>query len=137
MFDEFWQAYPRKVAKKAARKEYEKALREVDHETIMKGVEAYKRNKPGYADWCHPRTWLCQGRWEDDYPAEHPEVVAQKTQDLEEHRLQMFMTEVANVRKLAQRCRDLGVVPLDEEAQIAQLRAKWKIAENASVLRAV
>lgn len=66
-FDEFWSAYPRKIGKKAARREYEKALKETDHETIMAGVESYKRNKPDYADWCHPRTWLNQGRWEDDY----------------------------------------------------------------------
>lgn len=66
-FDEFWSAYPRKIARIVAKKAYEKALTLTDHETIMRGVERYKVQKPDYCDWCHPSTWLNQGRWDDDY----------------------------------------------------------------------
>ena len=66
-FDEFWAAYPRRVAKIAARRAYDKALKLTDHETIMRGVENYKLHKPDYQDWCHPATWLNGGRWDDDY----------------------------------------------------------------------
>jgi hypothetical protein len=69
-FDEFWQAYPRKVAKAAARREFEKAIRKTTLECILSGVEAYRRNKPDYQDWCHPRTWLHQERWDDEWESE-------------------------------------------------------------------
>ena len=64
-FDTFWQAYPRRVAKAAARKEFDKAIKKTSLEGILEGVEAYKRNKPDYQDWAHPRTWLHQERWDD------------------------------------------------------------------------
>ena len=66
-FDEFWAAYPRKVGKLGARRKYDRALKLTDHATIMAGVERYKANKPDYADWCHPSTWLHNGRWDDEY----------------------------------------------------------------------
>ena len=65
-FDEFWAAYPRKVGKIAACKQYDKALKIVSHDEIMDGVRRYLKAKPAYADWCHPATWLCQGRWMDE-----------------------------------------------------------------------
>ena len=70
-FDVFWQKYPRKVGKLAAIKEFSKARRSATLEAILEGVETYKRSKPEYADWCHPKTWLSQGRWMDE-----PESVA-------------------------------------------------------------
>ena len=66
-FDAFWQAYPRKVAKLAALKAWDKAIKISTAEEIIEGVERYKKNKPGYCDWCHPATFLNQGRWMDEY----------------------------------------------------------------------
>jgi hypothetical protein len=73
-FDQFWASFPRKTAKLAALKAYEKARRLDSAENILAGVERYKRNKPEYADWCHPTTFLNQGRWmdEDDQPVVLP-----------------------------------------------------------------
>lgn len=65
-FDQFWDCYPRKVAKLAALKAYYRALKIATHEQIVIGVGRYKRNKPEYADWCHPATWLNAGRWMDE-----------------------------------------------------------------------
>ena len=65
-FDEFWAAYPRKVGKIAAEKAYRKAVKLASHDEIMDGVRRYLKAKPAYADWCHPATWLCQGRWMDE-----------------------------------------------------------------------
>lgn len=67
-FDVFWKAYPRKVAKKAARKAFAKALNEVSLPAILEAIEQYKANKPDYCDYCHPATWLNDGRYEDEYP---------------------------------------------------------------------
>lgn len=66
-FEAFWAAYPRRVAKLAAKKAYDKALKLTTHEEIMAGVARYKAGKPDYADWCHAATWLNQGRWDDEY----------------------------------------------------------------------
>mgnify|MGYP001616411375 CR=1 FL=1 len=78
-FTEFWAIYPRKVGKLAAEKAYAKARQVASQEELLAGVERYKRNKPGYADWCHPRTWLVQGRWLDEYaPAEQPKVASRR-----------------------------------------------------------
>ncbi len=77
-FDAFWQAYPRKVAKAAARKAYAKALRLTDHATILEGLEAYKRGKPDYCDWCHASTWLNGERWEDEYEVDDVTAVLEE-----------------------------------------------------------
>lgn len=69
-FGEFWAAYPRHVGKLAAIKAYAAARKLASAEDILAGVERYKASKPAYADWCHPSTFLAQGRWmdEDDTP---------------------------------------------------------------------
>jgi len=65
-FTAFWSAYPRKVGKLAAQKAYTKARQTVSAEDLLAGLERYKVTKPSYADWCHPKTFLSQGRWMDE-----------------------------------------------------------------------
>lgn len=65
-FAEFWYRFPRRVGKLAAEKAYAAALKRASHEEILAGVERYIRTKPAYADWCHAKTWLNQGRWLDE-----------------------------------------------------------------------
>lgn len=68
-FDEFWQKYPRKVGKGAARGAWAKAVKIAAPEVIL---EALKRQigagvfggDPVFVP--HPRTWLSQERWEDE-----------------------------------------------------------------------
>lgn len=71
-FDLFWQAYPRKMGKLAAQKAWAKAAKLADPKEIIAGIEPYKAHKPDWQDYCHPATWLNQGRWMDEYeqPAE-------------------------------------------------------------------
>ena len=66
-FQEFWETYPRKVGKLAAQPAFVKARRTVSQDQLMAAVDRYIRHKPEYADWCHPVTWLRQGRWMDEY----------------------------------------------------------------------
>ena len=67
-FEAWWAQYPRKIGKLAAQREYEKARRLAEATELVEGVERYKQSKPDYADWCHPKTWLHQGRWMDEVP---------------------------------------------------------------------
>jgi hypothetical protein len=66
-FETFWKNYPRKVGKLDALKAYMKARTQASAAEILDGVARYVVNKPAYADWAHPGTWLRAGRWMDDY----------------------------------------------------------------------
>lgn len=76
----FWKAYPKKVAKDAARKAFEK--REVDDSllsTMLDAICAQSRSegwqKDGGQFIPHPSTWLNEGRWQDEgvaLPSEAP-----------------------------------------------------------------
>jgi Helix-turn-helix domain len=66
-FDTFWKRYPDKTAKKFAKKCFDKIADdgEVEFADLIAGLERYIRNKPKDRAWCHPSTFLNQGRWED------------------------------------------------------------------------
>ena len=74
-FEKFWESYPRKIGKGAARNAWAKA-KLPSIEVILNSLHKAKRSP----DWLkekgayipHPATWLNQGRWEDsgmDYEA--------------------------------------------------------------------
>jgi hypothetical protein len=67
-FKEFWLAYPRKVGKGTAEKEYKKALASTSADKILAAVQLQKSDAswrdPKYIP--HPATWLRGGRWDDE-----------------------------------------------------------------------
>lgn len=81
----FWQAYPRRVGKGAARIAFDKATRNTDSNEIVQAAIAYSKHcevmgievkfRP------HPATWLNAERWEDDLEAEKQEVNQVKNND--------------------------------------------------------
>ena len=75
-FDQFWQWYPRKIAKQPARKAYEKAVKKRTPEqllTAVKGLWGQFRDKD--KQFCpHAATWLNQERWTDYEPDETPKL---------------------------------------------------------------
>ena len=77
-FDTFWSRFPRKIGKLAALKEYTRARTVATADEILAGVEQYRQHKPEYADWCHPKTFLSQGRWMDEYDDPTPVVTFEK-----------------------------------------------------------
>jgi len=82
-FDEWYQAYPHKVGKGAARKAYATALKKTDHQTLIRGVEIYRGTKPPDRPWCNPATWLNQERWTDE--PEPPNVQQPSNQNRGNH----------------------------------------------------
>lgn len=71
LFDAFWKAYPKKVAKDAAykafakRKPDEKLLKEILQAVeLQKGSEMWTKDGGKYIP--NPTTWLNQGRWMDE-----------------------------------------------------------------------
>lgn len=67
-FATFWQAYPRREAKGAARAAYVKALKKTSSDVIVKAATAYAKSKAG-EDRKYialPATWLNAERWDDE-----------------------------------------------------------------------
>lgn len=75
-FDEWWQGWPKKVSKGAARTAFKKALKVTDIETLTTARDAYARlvrSRPDGMKFCkHASTWLNQECWEDEYPDDEP-----------------------------------------------------------------
>ena len=75
LFEDFWNAYPRKIAKKEAMKKFTKAVKDgADPNTIIAGAKTYATSVVGKEQKyvAHPTTWLNQGRWEDEAEAPAP-----------------------------------------------------------------
>lgn len=69
-FEDFWAAYPRKVGKFAAQREWQKLSPSADVQKEMAAALEWQVplwDDPQYIP--HPRTWLHQGRWMDEPPA--------------------------------------------------------------------
>ena len=68
-FDEFWNHYPRKVGKDAARKAWAQAVKRADPSHIIAAALRFRHdpNLPTDRGFIpHPATWLNQGRWDDE-----------------------------------------------------------------------
>jgi hypothetical protein len=65
LFDEFWQAYPRKTDKGNARKAWDKAIKKTAARTIILAAAALAASKPDLKFTAHPSTWLNGERWDD------------------------------------------------------------------------
>lgn len=83
-FDTFWKAYPRKVAKGAARTAWErtKSIRP-SIDVLLQAIEQQKQQEQWQRDGGmfipHPATWLRQERWEDEI---HIDVNPKQSQTL-------------------------------------------------------
>lgn len=68
MFDQFWQHYPRKIAKRAAQKAFDRLTKQEQSDAV-EAIEqhvTYRKLKGTEMEFiCHATTWLNQGRWED------------------------------------------------------------------------
>jgi hypothetical protein len=76
-FELFWSAFPRRVAKKAARDAFARALRRTSLSVMLDALE-WQREQQGWKERDmdgvlrhvpHPATWLNGDRWEDERPA--------------------------------------------------------------------
>ncbi len=69
----FWEAYPRRVAKKEAMKALSavRKANEVPFEILISAVRAFSRAMEGREMRFvpHPATWIRAGRWDDDLDA--------------------------------------------------------------------
>lgn len=73
-FETFWRAYPRRIAKGAAREKFAKAIKLTTLETMLEAIAAYIGHKPERIDFKHPATWLHQECWDDEWESEKPKL---------------------------------------------------------------
>lgn len=66
-FEAFWRCYPRRVAKGAARKAFDKAIKKTTLEAMIKAITEYVAKKPEKIDFKHPATWLNGECWDDEW----------------------------------------------------------------------
>lgn len=66
-FEAFWKSYPRRVAKGAARKAWDKAIKKTTLENMLKAIPEYVAKKPEKIDFKHPATWLNGECWDDEW----------------------------------------------------------------------
>jgi hypothetical protein len=65
-FDEFWNAYPRKLDKAKAFRAFKSALKRATFEDILAGVIAYRNDPARNPDFTkYPATWLNSDAWEN------------------------------------------------------------------------
>lgn len=85
-FEEFWKVYPRRIAKFAARKAWDKALKHNQEHEILEGAKRYavEREDENPKFTKHPSTWLNGGCWMDDPGANggHEKSYAELADDL-------------------------------------------------------
>jgi len=83
-FEFFWNAYPRRVGRGAARAAFEKAFKKTDIGTLLEALHVYA-NSPSLPDLQfipHPATWLNQERWSDDPSASGVSNATQNASDI-------------------------------------------------------
>ena len=78
-FDLFWNAYPKKIAKKAALKAWTQATKDTDPNVIIASAQAYAKDKTRQEAYtAYPATWLNAGRWMDEVTVAKPPVVVDR-----------------------------------------------------------
>ena len=91
LFNQFWTAYPKHIAKQSAVKAFEKLKPDEKLlEAMLKAIEMQKESKQwekdGGAFIPYPATWLNQHRWEDELPqVETDNVFLQMLQEEGQH----------------------------------------------------
>ena len=122
MFQTFWTLYPRKVAKRAAEKAWNR-LNKQEQEEALKALPnhiKYWQLKDTDKEYiCHAQTWLNQGRWEDEIDL--TEKVVKKPQ------LPWYSSEELTLAK----CRELSITPYAGES-FAQLRSRIQASMQRS-----
>jgi len=85
-FEEFWEAYPRKASKGAARTAWTKALSKADASLIIAAAAAY-RDDPNREDGftAHAATWLNQERWDDEPLPSRTDTLSSRERRLKQH----------------------------------------------------
>ncbi len=101
LFGEFWKAYPKHVARGAARTAWDKAIKNgADPEEVILGARAYasspRRRDSDSKFTAHPATWLNHERWADEPEPAPSAAPGRTTNQHHESRAGAQLAEVFN-----------------------------------------
>ena len=98
LFEEFWNAYPKKVDKAKAFRAFKSALGRATFEDILAGVIAYRNDPKRNPDYTkYPATWLNGDAWEN--AATQPEQAAWREKAIQQSN--EFLEEQARIAEQA------------------------------------
>ena len=101
LFQEFWNAYPRKLDKAKAFRAFKSALKRAKFEDILAGVIAYRNDPKRDPDYTkYPATWLNNDAWENaaSVPDVDPSAIRKQR---EREASKQFLAEQAELAKKA------------------------------------
>mgnify|MGYP003628896774 CR=1 FL=1 len=102
-FEEFWNAYPKRVGKGKAHAAFTKATQHTNAQTIIQAAAQYAQ-APGLPEKQyipHPTTWLNAESWEDDLPAAHTVPKTKNTTALQELQQRLEKAAQADIQNEA------------------------------------
>lgn len=101
-FDEFWNAYPRKLDKAKAFRAFKSALKRGKFEDILAGVLAYRNDPKRNPDYTkYPATWLNNDAWENAATLPETRIAIEERRERERKSSQRFLTEQEELAKRA------------------------------------
>jgi hypothetical protein len=117
-FEEFWQAYPRKVGKVQAMRAFLKATEQTPAEWVIEGARRFggDPNQPPVQFIPYPATWLNRGGWEDG-------PLPERIKTPEELRAEAEVRLKIDGEKRAQRIAEETRLALEEEARLREQSA--------------
>lgn len=99
LFDEFWNAYPRKLDKAKAFRAFKSALKRAKFEDILAGLLRYRNDPNRDPDFTkYPATWLNSDAWENDYASPVDSEAARRSSERRERELQRSQEFLAEIR---------------------------------------
>tara|TARA_R110001632_G_scaffold137181_1_gene252853 strand:+ start:511 stop:1365 length:855 start_codon:yes stop_codon:yes gene_type:complete len=102
-FEDFWNAYPKRVGKGKAHAAFTKATQHTNAQTIIQAAAQYAQ-APGLPEKQyipHPTTWLNAESWEDDLPAAHTAPKTKNTTALQELQQRLEKAAQADIQNEA------------------------------------
>lgn len=132
-FEDFWNLYPRKVGKAAARSAFAKACMALGApNVVLEGARRY-RDDPNRVEafTAHPTTWLNAGRWEDDPLPERVLSAAEtKARDEAEYAARKAREAELRAREQADRDRER----LEQERQLRENPPERCVHDRVAVI---
>lgn len=102
LFEEFWNAYPRKLDKAKAFRAFKSALKRTKFEDILAGVIAYRNDPKRNPDFTkYPATWLNNDSWENAANSPEGTVAADERKRREREASDRYLAEMREQEKLA------------------------------------
>jgi hypothetical protein len=99
-FEEFWNAYPRKLDKAKAFRSFKSALKRAKFEEIMAGVIAYRNDPTRNPDFTkYPTTWLNADSWENEIAPSPDSEAAERSKQRRDRELERSNEYLAEIRE--------------------------------------